>query len=269
MIISLPFESLHWKRHRVFAAAAAWLITLTTPAIAQNIVADIPLASGISERVVLADAANPATTLVMLAGGDGVLSISASGAIGSLAGNFLLRTRPLWLAQGFAVAVLGSPDDRSLVGQRHTPTYADAIGRAVDFVRGRVAAPVWLVGTSAGTTAAANGAAHLGTKLAGVVLTSSVTRRYSSGETVFDTDLGAIAVPALIVANSGDTCPVTPAADAAIIAAALVRSPRKEVILVNSDQIHGPPCEAMSPHGYLGIEAAVIGRIADWIRVPR
>jgi hypothetical protein len=35
---------------------------------------------------------------------------------------------------------------------------------------------------------------------------------------------------------------------------------------VASDQIQSDPCEAMSPHGYLGIEPAVAQRIGDWIR---
>jgi len=200
------------------------------------------------------------------AGGDGTVEIADSGTIYRYSGNFLLRTRPLWLAQGFAVEILGAPNNTSLNGRRQTEAYADAIGRAVDFARTRARVPVWLVGTSAGTTGAANGAARLTGRLAGLVMTSSVSRRYNAGETVFDTELGAIAIPVLIVANRGDSCAVTPPDDAATIAAALTRSPRKEVVYVESDQIESPPCEAMSPHGYLAIEAAVVQRIADWIR---
>jgi hypothetical protein len=248
------------------APAALILAALVAPASAQNVVTDVPLAGGGSERVLFAGPATPPAVLVMLAGGDGIVEISGSGAITRLGGNFLLRTRPLWLGQGFAVAVLGPPNGASLLGQRHTPAYADAIGRAADFTRKQVNAPVWLIGTSQGSTAAVNGAAHLASKIAGVVLTSSVTRQNNSGETVFDSEPGAITIPALIVANRGDTCPSTPAADANSIAAALVRSSRKEVIYVESDQIRSPPCEAMSPHGYLGIEPIVIQRIADWIR---
>ena len=113
---------------------------------------------------------------------------------------------------------------------------------------------------------AANGAAHLTGKVAGLVLTSSVTRKYSSGETVFDTNLAAITVPVLIVANQKDACTATPPGDAPLIAASLTHSPRKEVVYVQSDEVQSPVCEAMSPHGYLGIEAAVVQRIADWIR---
>src|SRR5260370_433017 len=71
------------------------------------------------------------------------------------------------------------------------------LGRASDSARSRAKAQTWLVGTSQGSTAAANGAAHLGGKIAGLVLTSSVTRPNRSGETVFDSEPGLIPQPAL------------------------------------------------------------------------
>jgi pimeloyl-ACP methyl ester carboxylesterase len=248
------------------ALAAMFLLALAETAAAQNVASDIPLAGGGSERVVITIPANPTAILVMFAGGDGTVEIGDTGTIYRYGANFLLRTRPLWLAQGFAVEILGAPNNTSLNGQRHTDAYAEAIAHAIDFAQTKTSAPVWLVGTSAGTTGAANGAAHLTGKVAGLVLTSSVTRQGSVGETVFDTNLAAITVPVLIVANQNDTCPVTPPGDASRIASALARSPRKEVVYVQSDQIHSPVCEAMAPHGYLGIEAAVVQRIADWIR---
>jgi pimeloyl-ACP methyl ester carboxylesterase len=250
------------------ALAATFLLAVVEPAVAQNVASEIALAGGGSERVVFTSPANPTAILVMFAGGDGTVEIADSGTIGNT-GNFLLRTQPLWLAQGFAVEILGAPNNASLNGQRHTEAYADAVGRAVDFARTRSSAPVWLVGTSAGTTGAANGAAHLGGKVTGLVLTSSVTRQYPDlGETVFDTNLAAITVPVLIVANQDDACPVTPPGDSPRIAAFLVRSPRKEVVYVHRDQICSScrACEAFAPHGFLGIESAVIQRIADWIR---
>jgi pimeloyl-ACP methyl ester carboxylesterase len=240
------------------------LIGLARPLSAQGIAADIPLASGGSQRVLFASPANPRAILIMFPGASGIVDISASGTTANR--NFLVRTLPLWLAQGFAVEILGSPNGGSLLGQRHTSVYVAAIDRAIDFARSRTTAPVWLVGTSQGATAAANGAAHLGNKIAGVVLSSSVTRRTQAGETVFDSEPGLIAVPALVVANQGDTCRGTPPGDAATLAAALTRSPRKEVIIMASDQLQSGPCEAMSPHGYLGIEPMVVQRISDWIR---
>jgi pimeloyl-ACP methyl ester carboxylesterase len=144
------------------------LIALAQPLWAQNFAADIPLGSGGNERVLFASAANPRATLIMFPGGSGIVGVSASGTTTNL--NFLVRTLPLWLAQGFAVEILDAPNGASLLGQRHTSGYAAAIDRAIDFARSRANAPVWLVGTSQGSTAAANGAAHLGGKIAGVVL---------------------------------------------------------------------------------------------------
>jgi pimeloyl-ACP methyl ester carboxylesterase len=240
------------------------LIALVQPLSAQNFAADVPLGSGGSERVLFAGAAAPHATLIMFPGGSGIVGVSADGATTNL--NFLVRTLPLWLAQGFAVEILDAPNGTSLLGQRHTSGYAAAIDRAIDFARSRANAPVWLVGTSQGSTAAANGAAHLGGKIAGVVLSSSVTRQGRGGETVFDSEPSLITGPALVVANQGDTCKLTPPGDAPNLVAALARSPRKEVIVVASEQTQSDSCEAMSPHGYLGIEPAVVQRISDWIR---
>ena len=140
----------------------------------------------------------------------------------------------------------------------------------VDFARSRSNVPVWLIGTSQGSTGAVNGGAHLGSKVAGVVLTSSVTQRNRADETVFDSEPGLISVPTLVVANTADTCRATPPGDAPRILAAVVRSPRKELMTFESREIQSDPCQAASPHGYLGIEAAVIQRIGDWIKsTPR
>jgi hypothetical protein len=240
--------------------AALVLAVFTLPAAAQAVVQDIG-----GTQVLYAGPANPRAVVFMFAGGDGNVGFNTAGQITRLNGNFLMRTEPLWLAQGLGFATLASSS--SLMGQRHTPAYAATIARGVDFVRSRTQAPIWLVGTSMGSIAAANGAAHLPGRVAGMVLTSSVAGpNRASGETVFDSDLGAIAVPALVVSNRGDTCPIAGPGFAPQILAALARSPRKEIVYVESHQVQSDPCEAMSPHGYLGIEGDVVQRISGWIR---
>jgi hypothetical protein len=94
-----------------------------------------------------------------------------------------------------------------------------------DFVRIQENLPVWLVGASQGATAAAGAAARLGGKIAGVVVMSSVTGRSSAGETLFDSELGRITVPVLIVANNRDSCPGSPPNDAPKIAGLSVAPP--------------------------------------------
>ena len=131
--------------------------------------------------------------LVLLPGGDGVIGLDSGGGIHQLGENFLVRTLGQWTAQGFDVVLPDAPNGASLNGKRHLPAYSDAIGKAVDFGRSRAALPVWLIGTSAGSTAAVNGAAHLGPKVSGAVLTSSVTRS-GAVETIFDAEHMAFSV---------------------------------------------------------------------------
>jgi hypothetical protein len=247
------------------AAAAILLMVPASHATADTLIVDLPLEDGGAQRVFYDSPANPRAALIMLPGGDGIVEIGNDGSIRRMGRNFLLRTLSLWQAQGFAVAVLSPPNGMSLLGHRHTPAYAATIGQAVDFVRSRANIPIWLVGTSQGSIAAVGAGARLGGKVAGIVVTSSVTGRSSSGETIFDGDPGLVAVPALIVANTGDACPGSPPGDAPKIAAALAHAPRKEVVYMQSIAIEGAPCEAMSPHGYLGIEAATVERITQWI----
>ena len=230
---------------RLFLAALCLAASVVTAA-AQAVVQDVG-----GTQLLYSGPANPRAIAFMFAGSDATVGFNAAGQVTHLNGNFLMRTENLWLAQGFGFATLASAS--SLNGRRSTPAYAATIAQAIDALRARANAPVWLIGTSMGSIGAANGAAHLPGRVAGVVLSSSVAGpNRASGETVFDGDPGAIAVPALIVAPQ--------------ILAALTRSPRKEIIYVESHQIQSDPCEALSPHGYLGIEADVVQRIADWIR---
>jgi hypothetical protein len=162
----------------------------------------------------------------MLPGGNGMVEFGPGRTFRQMGNSFLLRTLLFWQEQGFAVAVLSSPNGMSLLGYRHTPAYAAVIGQAVDFVRTRANLPVWLVGTSQGATAPVGGAARLGGKVAGIVVMSSVTGRSSAGESLFDSEPGHITVPVLIVSNIGDICPASPPTDAPKIAEALTHSLR-------------------------------------------
>jgi hypothetical protein len=253
------------RRGLAVVIAAFGLAGFALPLAAQTIITNIPLASG-SEKVMLAGPANPRAILIMFVGSYGMVDFDANGVTGYEAVNFLVRTQTLWLGQGFSVAIPGSPNGRTLMGHRQDPDYVDAIARTIDFVRSRATAPVWLIGTSMGSIGAASGAAHLPSRIAGVVLTSSVTTSSkNSSETVFDSGIGAIAVPALVVANRGDTCPSSSPSLAPKILAALTGTPRKELIVVESSAIQGDRCEGLSPHGYLGIEGDVVQRIAGWI----
>jgi hypothetical protein len=223
----------------------------------------IGLSGGGTESALWRDPGQAKAAIILLPGGDGIVHIAPDGSLHN--GNFLVRSRRHWAGHGIATLLLDTPNGDSLFGNRSTADYADAVGRAVAFVRAHTTVPIWLVGTSQGTIAAANAAARLPAgQIAGVVLTSSVTRMGKSGETVFSTDLGTIAQPVLVVSNAADRCAVSPPGGDEILAA-LKRSPRKAFIMLHGGTGGGDQCEAMAGHGFIGIEPLAISTIADWM----
>jgi pimeloyl-ACP methyl ester carboxylesterase len=132
--------------------------------------------------------------------------------------------------------------------------------------------PVWLVGTSMGTVSAANAAARLrdgGPD--GLVLTASVTRRSREQiECLEDVRVQDIRVPTLVVHHRDDGCPSTPYQDVATLLGALKQAPRRELITMEGGQpARSRPCEALSAHGFLGLDDTVVAAITAWITAPR
>ena len=257
----------------VACSLGAWLLASVPPAGAASAVLDVKLGAGAVDRVLLLQPDTPPTAaLLMLPGGNGVVGIGSGGDI-AVTGNFLVRTRNDWVKQGFAVAIPDTPSNHAnaLFGVRLTPEYADALRRIVDAVRAKTNAPVWLVGTSQGTNAGVNAASRLPAgELAGLVLTSSVTEPGSSPElreTVFGANLAAISVPTLIAYNTDDKCALTPVGNVARLKTALTKAPRLEVLSFSGGlPPKSKPCEAMSAHGFYGIEPEVVTRISQWIK---
>ncbi len=72
--------------------------------------------------------------------------------------------------------------------------------------------------------------------------------------------------PVLIAAHADDECVVTPPADAAKLEGKLSSSSRVEVaIFKGGDDPKSDPCQAMSQHGFYGIEGEAVDRIAAFI----
>ncbi|MGC1550659.1 MAG: hypothetical protein WA777_19230 [Rhodanobacter sp.] len=227
---------------------------------------NLPLHNGDHQRVLYAAPAHPKATIVMLPGGAGDVGIERNGDLRH-DDNFVVRTRSLWVSQGYAVLIPDTVNGDNLRGLRSSPTYAALVGDLVSFAHTKSASPVFLLGTSQGSIAAMNGAAHLGpAQLAGVVLTESVSRMGGSHETVFQANPQDVRIPALVVANRDDQCDVAPPADAPRIAASMTHSPQTQVLYVQGgiDRSH-KACGSLSPHGYYGIEQSVVDQIATWM----
>jgi pimeloyl-ACP methyl ester carboxylesterase len=212
-----------------------------------------------------------AATVVLLPGGAGGIGM-ANGVPTST--NFLVRSRDLFAAAGYNVAIVGKPSDRIDLDPnfRASDDHVTDLRMVVERLRRNLGKPVWLVGTSLGTISAAAAAIGLEpSALAGVVLTSSVTsggRR--SPVRVAGLDLAAIRVPVLVVHHKLDACPSCSARDAPAIVDGLTHAPAKRlVILEGGGPPRGDPCEPLHYHGYIGMEQQAVDAITGWMANPR
>lgn len=191
--------------------------------------------------------------------------------------NFLVRSRHLFAQAGLIVATLDAPSDQSGgmdAAFRLSPEHAEDVAAVVAYLRKQASLPVWLVGTSQGTLSVARVGAQLGHQIDGVALTSSISRsggRQSyhgavAPQGVLTLGLEGLAVPVLVLAHADDACGVTPADDASRIIDHLEQSPRKSLrVLHGGDPPRSGPCDALSAHGYLGIEPEAVQAIADFV----
>ncbi len=234
-------------------------------------VVEIPTRAGVTERFLYLAPEKPKAAAVLFPGGAGDFRVEQDTSITRQKGNFLVRARNLFAAQGISVAVISPPSDRGeLESFRETREHAEDLRALIAWLRREAGAPVWLVGTSRGTLSAAYVATQLSPRDGGpdgVVLTSSVLAhtRNMREAVVTEMALERVAVPVLVVHHKNDGCRACPPGNAPRVIEKLTAAPRKEFIPVEGGVSEGPPCEPMAYHGYNGIEREVVGKIADWI----
>jgi hypothetical protein len=246
------------------SSAAGDAAPAAAPAATERVL-DLPLAGSDRQRVLYLSPPRPRGSIVMLPGGAGDVGISRHGRLRH-GHNFVVRTRRHWVARGYAVLIPDALNHENLRGLRSSPRYAAVIAGLVQFAHTQAPVPVFLLGTSQGSIAAMNGAAHLGpAEISGVVLTESVSRMGGSHETVFDAQPQAVTVPALVVANRDDNCPVSSPSDAQKIVQAMTKSPEVRVLEVKGGTTRSRDCGSLSPHGYYGIESTVVDAIVNWL----
>jgi len=263
MVMRRPAKLLKFIVAAALLGAAAYL----RPATAEELIT-VPTRSGVTQSFYLTEPVGVlAASLILFPGSDGKLR--GYGPANLRKGNFLVRSRDLFV--GFTVAVMDAPsDEASGMGDdfRVSDAHRRDIGAVIAWLRQRTPAPVWLVGTSMGTLSAAYGATLQPGGPDGVVLTSSVTRSSRRvHNTVFDGSPNFVKVPILIVHNREDGCVVCPYSDIPDLLARFKNAPRSELIAFQGGaEPISEPCEALSRHGYLGIEDKVVAAIADWIK---
>ena len=259
------------KRFRVLVyLLCALFISNAWAQVAQRVV-DIPTRPGVTQRIMLLSPDDPKAAVVLFPGGHGGLQIFPNGGFKWGEGNFLVRTREMFAAQGLLVAVVDAPSDRQsppyLNKFRQTPEHVADIKAVIAWLRQQAKVPVWLVGTSRGTQSAA----FIATRLPpaeggpdGLVLTSTILSD-NKGRPVPDMDLDKISVPVLVVHHKRDGCKHCAYTAIPGLMDKLSTAPRKELLTFDGGQDRGDPCEAFAHHGFNGIEKDVVVKIAQWI----
>jgi dienelactone hydrolase len=257
----------------VIALLALVLVLAATPApaeVSQRVV-DVASRTGVTQRFLLVDPGRPKAAAILFAGGHGGLQLTADGDFGWGKGNFLVRSRDLFVEQGLLVAVVDAPSDRQsppfLSGFRQTHWHVSDVKAVIAWLRQHAPVPVWLVGTSRGTQSAA----FIGTEAApdrggpdGIVLTASVLRD-PRGRAVPEMPLEKIGVPVLVVHHKQDGCVACPFDDVPRVMARLTSARARELLAFDGGVTRGDPCEAFAHHGFNGLERDVVSRIAHWM----
>lgn len=236
-------------------------------------IVDLNSRPGVTQRIlVLNPAAEPKAVAILFTGGPGLLRLNPNGELGAGKGNFLIRARQQWVEQGFQVILIDAPSDRQnepfLNGFRQTPEHVADIKAVIAWSHQQSRLPVWLVGTSRGTQSAAWAATNLPRAEGpdGLALTSSILNDPKS-RSLPAMALDTLTIPVLMVHHRNDACKIcAPSALPEVMDK--LKTSRKELLLIEGGQSVGDPCEAQAYHGYNGIEAEVVGKIAQWILAP-
>lgn len=230
----------------------------------------VPTREGVQTTVYWLPAAQGAATATVLLfpGGEGGFGAMQEGRPSS--DNFLVRTASHFAAQGLNVAIFGRPNGKPMQpAERMGADHLQDVRQVVQALKARSGAPLWLVGTSRGTTSAAAAASHLQDEgIAGLVLTSSIVSPQTPGN-MPSLDLAAIRMPVLLMHHAKDACKLcSPNAMPSVLERFTGAQVKKLMMVDGGNSPSGDVCHALHWHGFIGMEEEAVQQIVQWIRQP-
>ncbi len=257
----------------IVAFSAAILTLMLIGAARADEIVTVKTRQGVTQSFTLLTPDKPVASVILLTGGNGrapLHNLKPGQFVNK--GNFLIRIRYELQRHGLTVAIVDAPSDRQdesgMYGAfRGGAEHAQDIAAVIDYLKAKAPVPVWLVGTSAGTSSVAALATKPGARVDGAVLTSSMSVRHRKGFSVFEFPLDTVRAPVLVVGHKDDECPYSPGSQTERIAEAFSASARKKALLFEGgDSPRSEPCEALARHGFVGIEKTVAAAIADFVK---
>jgi hypothetical protein len=248
------------------------IMFLALPASAAETLLTLSPRPNVSLRVLVDRPATPIGSVVLMAGGDGVLDLDSQGRIGSgLSGNHLVRTRSLYVQAGYAVFVPDvAADLKGTNNYRFGRAYAQDVAAVVAAAR-EVARPVAIIGTSRGALAVASVFTRQSAVMPDAAVISSgvlMGNEGKGGSASTVGDMMEIRVPVLLLRHRLDACRASAPADADKFKEMLTRSPKVDVVTLEGG---GPrsktadPCGAAHYHGFWGIDDQAVVATVKWL----
>ncbi|MBN9514802.1 MAG: hypothetical protein J0H97_15460 [Alphaproteobacteria bacterium] len=248
------------------------ILFLALPASAAETLLTLSPRPNASLRVLVDRPATPIGSVVLMAGGDGVLDLDSQGRIGSgLSGNHLVRTRSLYVQAGYAVFVPDvAADLKGTNNYRFGRAYAQDVAAVVAAAR-EVARPVAIIGTSRGALAVASVFTRQSAVMPDAAVISSgvlMGNEGKGGSASTVGDMMEIRVPVLLLRHRLDACRASAPADVDKFKEMLTRSPKVDVVTLEGG---GPrsktadPCGAAHYHGFWGIDDQAVAATVKWL----
>ena len=229
------------------AAAVVLAICAQTCVAAEELVTTARYANGdVVPYVLNYNKLPPAYLIILFPGGSGVVDPRMEGGrlVYGFRGNFLLRARTHFVDDEFATVTTNSTQSE------------ERIQAVLDDLKRRFpGAKIYLAGTSNGTGPSMALAGYLSDKIAGEIHTSSLNR-------IYDFDARKYKNRHLVVHHRKDGCFAT------TFNSAQASHERfgNDFIAMEGGISTGEPCEALSHHGYNGIERETAEAIKKWIK---
>jgi hypothetical protein len=264
------FFSIPWAM-RLLIILVTWLISCVT-AVAQEMITLSTRPNVTQSYFLTSRPKNLQAIGILFPGSGGLINLrTENGQAKFSQGNFLVRSRVEFVKRGVAAAIVDAPSDQQggwgmtdefRLGDQHLTDISAVIE---DLEKRFPGVPLFLLGTSRGTTSAAALGARLGQRVAGVVLTSTVfrpapRRSKEPGPGLSKFEFATVRAPLLFVHHVSDQCELTLYSDAARL------SEKYPLISVfGGSPPQSGPCDAFSQHGYLGKESETVEQIVNWM----
>jgi hypothetical protein len=233
----------------------------------------------LSESFIVTAPPAPTAIAILLPGGAGLVGLAPNGTGGGTldvnSHNFVVRSRCLFAGHNLYTITLDAATDfyllGGLAGYEGSAAHVSDILTVIAWARSTMPGlPVWIVGTSRGTGGAFVAGSYSPAQGGpdGLVFAASLNSK-TDRDSLLMANLAGITVPALLINDAGSTCSIASTAGEKPVLKALTQSPRKGIEQVASGKLTALTgnCDALSDHGFFGIEDTAVSDIAVWMAI--